>query len=329
MNRGGIAAFGHATLANPGQAHARTSPAAEANQQGEAQARSVFGLRRGIAGPGDVVLAVGCAAIAIPTLVRVALEGWTTEQGAHGPIVFVTGLWLLARSWPAARPFARPGNAFVVALGALLLPLYFLARVSGFVQIEGFLAYGLLLVAAYSRVGLPALRRMLFPLFYLVFVFPFPDTVVDGLTLPLKMLISQAAAATMDMFGYPVGRQGVMLLIGQYELLVAAACAGLNSLVSLSALSLLYINLRHGDRIGRALAFAALILPIALLANFVRVIILLLLTYHFGESAAQGFMHDFAGLVMFAVALLALGVADLGLQRLGRRRGGAAMVPSA
>lgn len=267
-------------------------------------------------GPADLVLLLGCAAIAVPTMVRVAQEGWSTDQGGHGPIVFFTGFWLIWRSWPQARPLARRGSLAIVALlVVLLMPAWYLARITAVIQLEGFLTYSLVLTAAYSRVGAPALRRMLFPLFYFTFVFPFPNTIVDAVTLPMKIGISHASAWLLALFGYPVGAQGVMLQIGQYQLLVAAACAGLNSIVSLSALSLLYIHLRYGDRLGYALAFAALVVPIALLANFVRVLILLLLTYHFGESVAQGYMHTFAGLVMFAVALLALGACDWVLQR--------------
>lgn len=279
--------------------------------------------RQPLALPGlsNLVLLAGCAAIAVPTLVRVAQQGWTTEQGAHGPIVFFTGLWLLWRSWPAAAELARPGQTAVVAfLLAVLLPAWFLSRITAAIQIEGFLTYGLVLTAAYARIGAAALRRMLFPLFYFAFIFPVPSTVVDTLTLPMKIGISRFSVWLLALLGYPVGGQGVMLQIGQYQLLVAAACAGLNSIVSLGALSLLYIHLRYGDRLGYAFGFAALIIPIALLANFVRVLILLLLTYHFGEHAAQGYMHTFAGLVMFTVALVALGGVDLLLRRLDSRR---------
>jgi exosortase len=277
----------------------------------------------------DILLLSGCAAVFLPTLVRTAQEGWNTEQGAHGPIVFVTGLWLLTRTWREAAGLAERGMGWLVALLVVaLLPAWYLSRITALIQLEGFLAYGLVLTAAYSRIGGPALRRMLFPLFYLAFIFPFPDTVVDTLTLPMKIGISHASAWFLALFGYPVGGQGVMLQIGQYQLLVAAACAGLNSIVSLGALSLLYIHLRYGDRLGYALVFAILIIPIAMLANFVRVLILLLLTYHFGEHAAQGYMHTFAGLVMFSVALAALGAADLLLQRFGPAHRTARPVPA-
>ena len=94
-----------------------------------------------------------------------------------------------------------------------------------------------------------------------------------------------------------------MIVIGQYELLIAAACSGLNSIISLSALALFYVYIRHQANPLYALLLVITVIPIALMANFVRVLILILLTYYGGDAAGQGFMHYFAGIVMFAVAL--------------------------
>ena len=114
----------------------------------------------------------------------------------------------------------------------------------------------------------------------------------------------------LGQLNYPIGGQGVMIYIGQYELLVAAACSGLNSIISLSAISLFYIYVRHQADWRYAALLVLLIVPVALLANFIRVLILILLTYHSGEAVAQGFLHNFAGVFMFAVALIAIYLAD-------------------
>ncbi len=98
--------------------------------------------------------------------------------------------------------------------------------------------------------------------------------------------------------------------IGQYQLLVAAACAGLNSIISLSVLATFYIYIRHAGDLARALVLAVFIVPVAMAANFVRVLILILLTYHAGEAAAQGFLHNFAGMTMFVAALLIMFAID-------------------
>jgi exosortase len=102
----------------------------------------------------------------------------------------------------------------------------------------------------------------------------------------------------------------VTIYIGQYQLLVAAACAGLNSIVTLGALCLFYVYLRHRSNFAAFLVISVAAIPIAMFSNFIRVLALVLITYYFGESAAQGFVHDFAGLLMFAVALLTMFAID-------------------
>ncbi len=110
------------------------------------------------------------------------------------------------------------------------------------------------------------------------------------------------------------------IFVGQYELLVAAACSGLNSIISLTAISLFYVYLRHQARWRYALFLVLLVVPIALLANFMRVIILILLTYYAGEATAQGFLHNFAGLFMFAIALVTIFAIDELVRPLWQRR---------
>jgi exosortase len=253
------------------------------------------------------ILALGVAALMLPTLVNVARQSWSTEQGAHGPIVLITGLWLISRDWEAARAVARPGSGTLTAvLLALLLPLYAFARITDIVEIEGAAMYGSLLVAAYGLWGGAALRRLWFPLVYLLFVFPPPDTLFAMLTQPLKIAISQTAVSILHALGYPVAGSGVTIQIGPYEMLVAAACAGLNSLISLTALGLFYTYMRHSANLRYMALLVVFILPIAAFANLVRVLILLLLTYYGGEAAGQGFLHEIAGLTMFLVALLCI-----------------------
>jgi exosortase len=154
------------------------------------------------------------------------------------------------------------------------------------------------------------MRRIWFPLFYLAFVFPPPETLVAIATIPMKAGISEAAVRLLSLLGYPIGSAGVTVYIGQYQLLVAAACSGLNSIISLSAISLFYIYLRHQADWRYALLLVVLIVPVALFANMVRVLMLILLTYHAGEAAATGFLHKSAGLVTFSAALLVIFAID-------------------
>ncbi len=145
---------------------------------------------------------------------------------------------------------------------------------------------------------------------YTVFLIPLPGWVLDTLTQPLKIFVSDVTTWLLAAVGYPITQVGVTLYIAQYQLLVEDACAGLNSIISLTAVGLFYIYLLHNASWRYSLLLLAFVLPVAIAANIVRVIILVLITYYFGDEAAQGYLHDFAGIVTFVSALLLIFLLD-------------------
>lgn len=238
---------------------------------------------------------------------------WEEEAYSHGPIVAVIVLWLIART--ERPPLAVPSLA-VHAGGWVLLTVGAAAYASGrivaipFVEVLGLvpIAAGLLLIAG----GTAALRRYGFPLVFLLFLVPLPDFALEAVTGSLKNKVSYLTEFVLHQAGYPIARSGVVLSIGQYQLLVADACSGLNSLFSLTAMGLLYLHLMRYRSVARNLVLLAAIVPIAVASNLLRVMSLVLITYHLGDDAGQGFMHGFAGMFLFVVALLML----FGLDRL-------------
>lgn len=267
-----------------------------------------------------LLLLAGLAIVVVPTMAFVAKVSWSTESGAHGPIVLCTGLWLLWRLWPEARPLMAPPPPLMAALAlSVTLPLYLVSRIAQIVEIQGYLMYGVVLATIYAVIGLQSMRQLWFPLLYLAFMFPLPDTLVAALTGSLKTTISHGAVALLYQFGYPIGSAGVSIQVGQFQLLVAAACSGLNSIVALTSISLFYVYIRHQADWRYAVLLTLLILPVAVFTNFVRVLILILLTYHAGDAAAQGFLHNFAGLTMFSIALLTIFGLDSAIEPIWRR----------
>jgi exosortase len=255
----------------------------------------------------NLVLAVGCIALVAPTMLQVARETWSTEQGGHGPLVLATGIWALRRELKAKKPDANPGKLLPSLLMlAFSLALFIVARITGILEIEAFAMYGVLISGAYFVVGGTVIKSIWLPLIYLAFALPPPDTVVAAITQPIKIAISSWAVTILHAVGYPIASSGVTIQIGQYELLVAAACAGLNSIMTLTALCLFYVYLRHRSNPIAFLVIAIAAIPVAVVSNFVRVLVLVLVTYYLGDAAGQGFLHDFAGLVMFSIALLAI-----------------------
>lgn len=259
----------------------------------------------------EVVLAIGCALLVLPTMYEVATQTWTMEQGGHGPLVLATGLWAIWRELKGKNIERRPGR-LAIGLPCLLLCLlgFVAARITGILEVEDFAMYGSVISAAYLIFGGRIIRTIWFPLVYLAFALPPPDTVVAFVTQPIKVAISSWAVSVLQHLGYPVASSGVTIQIGQYELLVAAACAGLNSIVTLTALCLFYVYLRHRSDPLAFLVIAVAAIPVAIVANFVRVLALVLITYYFGDAVAQGFVHDFAGLLMFTVALVTVFAID-------------------
>ena len=256
-------------------------------------------------------LVIGVAAMAVPTIISLGQGPWQQESGVHGVIVLVTGLWLVLRRWEDIVARRSPGNPLITAgLLALALPAYVGGRAFDYISIE---TAALLLAAVavmHQYWGMAALRLLWFPILYLGFVVPLPGWFLDTITLPLKVLVSEIVTGVLSLFGYPVGRMGVTLYIGSYQLLVEDACAGLNSLVSLSAIGLFYVYLIRGSNPVYSLLLLAMVLPIAVAANCVRVAALVLITYYLGNAMAQGYLHNFAGMVTFVSALLFIFLLD-------------------
>ncbi|WP_417070243.1 exosortase B [Niveibacterium terrae] len=231
---------------------------------------------------------------------------WSSSEQGHGPIVLGISVWLLYRAWPeVSKPDAlRPCPAIawpLIASGALC---YVLGRSQDILIFEvGSLIptlAGLVLLFG----GVRQLRTIWFALFFMLFMIPLPGALVDALTQPMKLAVSHVAEQVLFALDYPIARTGVMLQIGPYQLLVADACAGLHTLFTLESLGLLYLNLVRHSSLFRNTALAILIVPISFCANVIRVIVLTLVTYHFGDEAGQGFLHGFAGMVLFISALL-------------------------
>lgn len=267
-------------------------------------------------------LILGLSILIGPTMLSVADQFWSKEAGVHGPIVLATAIWLLVRQRAALLELKSPGNALIAWGGfALMLPIYVFGRAFDYLSIEVAALLGILLFVFYNYFGFRACKHVWFPIFYLGFLIPPPGWLIDVLTSGLKTFVSWAAMHIIDVMGYPVARIGVTLYVAQFQLLVEDACSGMNSIVSLTSVSLFYIYLLHSTSWRYALFLTFWILPIAILANVIRVLMLVLITYHLGNEAAQGFLHNTAGMVMFVIALLGIFAVDRMLAPLFHKKG--------
>lgn len=261
-------------------------------------------------------VAFGCVAFGFlllygPTYWDLAHTIWASDEQGHGPIILAVSAWLLfEKRHELAALDSRPSiwlGSLVLGFGLLL---YVFGRSQAIIMFEGASQIAVLAAILLFFKGVPAVKAAWFPLFFLLFMVPLPSILVGAVTGPLKSAVSAVAGSLLYALGYPIGRSGVILTIGQYQLLVADACAGLNSMFTLEALGLLYMNLMKYTSAARNITLAVLLIPISFAANIVRVIILVLVTYYFGDAAGQGFVHGFAGMVLFMVALVLMLIVD-------------------
>ena len=258
-----------------------------------------------------VPITLGLLALFVPTYLSLARTVWATDEQGHGPIILLVSMWLL---WRRRTEFVALPESPALFSGLLLLSfglmLYFLGRTQQLDTFEVLSQILLLMSCLLLLKGGAALKLMVFPLFFMIFMIPLPSILVQTVTTPLKAGVSYVAEFLLYGFGYPVARSGVIISVGQYQLLVADACAGLNSMFTLEALGLLYMNIIGHTSIARNATLALLLIPISFVSNVIRVMILILVTYHLGDEAGQGFVHNLAGMVLFFVALTLMLLTD-------------------
>ena len=257
-----------------------------------------------------------------PALIALGDGYWSTAQGAQGPIILMTGGWALTWDLSRNRTLHAPGStALTVILLLVAIAFYVLARMMGMLTLECLAALAGVVAILFHQFGGRALRAAWVPLVYLLCLVPPPFTLSLQLTRALKLALSDWSVVLLDILGYRVAFSGSALYIDQYEVVMEAACSGLNSLFSLAAIGFFYVFWQRRGDWGHAMCLMLLVVPLAILANLVRVVLLLALVQRFGPAILDSMLHPMAGFAMFVVALSLLVFADLTGRRLRGLRG--------
>ncbi len=263
---------------------------------------------------------------------RVFAELWhvwrTNDNYSHGPLVPVAAA---ALAWRRRRVLAalpvRPAawGTLVVAAGCALQMLGLRADVFA---LQAASIVVLITGLTLTFFGATVTRALAFPLAFLVFMLPFPPIVVNQVSFWLKEITVRLATWWAETLGANLQRSGMTIFLTSGELRMENPCSGLRSLVSLLATGALFAHLQPGGRARRAVMLVAAV-PIAMLGNAVRTTLLILIAHYLGVGAVRGLLHDVSGVMVYAVALVAM----LGLRALlaprRTRDGGAVAAPGA
>lgn len=231
---------------------------------------------------------------------------WVSDDNySHGFIVPLVAAWFIYDNWDGIKTSRADGSNLglpVLLLGIVQLLLgwmateYYNMRLSLIVVLSGIILY---------LFGREVFRKLKLSLAYLILMIPLPYIVYDAVAFPLKLFVSWCSVHIIKLMGYAVLREGNIISFPNIVLEVADACSGLRSLVSLIALSVTFAVIFLKGNFSRwLLVFSSV--PVAVATNIFRVVVTGILAFHYGRSAAEGFFHEFAGMVIFFIAMILL-----------------------
>jgi exosortase len=252
-----------------------------------------------------VTLGILVLALYFSVIVELVHDWIIDENYSHGFLIPLVSAFFIWRKRERLRTIKRSSSGIglvVVVLGFLLFILgsigaeYFTQRLSLLVVIGGLVLY----LGGRGMAG-----GLLFPMLYLVFMIPVPYVLYYSISFPLELLASSLTSGVVSLLGIPIIKEGNILHLQNTTLQVVDACSGLRSLLSLSALAaaLAYVTQRT---LVKGIILFLVAVPVAIGANILRLSMTAILASLGGEQMAQGFLHQFSGVAVFAFAVVSL-----------------------
>lgn len=228
------------------------------------------------------------------------------ELAQHAPLVFGIVVFLLYRDRKALRQLFREksdnGSVFLFLTGlsmnvsGQILGIMYLSQLSFPLTIYGMILY---------LHGPLAARRLIFPLFFILFAFPIPGKIYFEVVFPLKLFVTKAATIILAAVGQDVKSEGNIIKISSTVIGVSDACSGLNSLMAMLTLSIFYTKMTLRRTIHKSVVIL-LMFPTVMAVNVVRVVATCLIAVTWGDELASGKLHTFWGIFVFTASVLGM-----------------------
>jgi len=260
------------------------------------------------------VLAAAFAALYYDVIAKMVNDWIIDDNYSHGFLIPpIAGYLIWQKRNGLSKAFDFPSNMGLLFLaGGLLVFLVgklgaelFTMRFSMLIVI-----WSLVLFMAGWRIG----RQTFIPISYLGFMIPLPAIIWNQIAFPLKLFATALAANAISLIGIPIFREGNILHLSNTTLEVVDACSGLRSLTSLLALSGAFALITQHSFVKKWILFLSAV-PIAILVNIIRLTGTAALAHKYGEKVAQGFLHEFSGIIIFVLAILFLYLVHVLLQK--------------
>jgi exosortase len=246
-----------------------------------------------------------------PVFYQLYRARWETIDYTHAYFILPVSLWLVWRKRKELKQLASKaaklratGYGLSLALLILGLLMFIFGWRQEYLSISTLSLIPLLFGLSGFLYGGQVAKHLLFPILYLLLMVPPPLGVLDSITIPMRYGISVVSASILQLFHYPITRDGLLLSIGGHEIYMGAPCSGFRSLITMISLGLAYAYVIKGT-FQKKLALISSIVPLALFGNLVRIVGMCLVTFYMGVEAGKHY-HDTSGFVIFLVLIFGL-----------------------
>lgn len=239
------------------------------------------------------------------SVLKLLVYQWYNDADySHGFLVPLLSAYLIWQRRDKLRQVPRHSSWWGMVIVAFSLGLLFLGSLGAELSLARLSMLGTLCGLIVYFAGGAMLRAMAFPIAFLLFAIPIPVVVYNEIVFPLQFIASKFATRVLEILNlFPVMREGNVLILPHMSLEVVEACSGIRSLMSLLALAAGYGYLVEKSVAVRWFLIVAMI-PLAIISNGTRVMITAIMANYIGPKAAEGFMHEFSGWVIFVVATI-------------------------
>ena len=232
-------------------------------------------------------------------------QSWISHSNnSHGLLVPLISLYFVVKKRDSID-FEKDGSYFGCALLVLSMLIYLLSYSGGIFFPARLMIPLSLLCLVWSTLGMENLKTVLFPIFFLIFMIPVPDSILNLVSLPLQLIATDISALIIRSASIPVYQEGNLLYFAHAQLEVAEACSGIQSIMALTMLSVILVYISNMKKV-KCLILILSAIPIAFAANVMRVSATGIIAHFYGDGIARSFLHDISGIVVFLIGLLAL-----------------------
>jgi exosortase A len=196
--------------------------------------------------------------------------------------------------------------ALLIHIGSVWTHVFF---TSGFSILLLFIGLSLYLF------GLEFTKKISFPLGFLIFMFPLPMGAISVFSFPLKLMVANFGTSLLNLFGFPIFREGAIVHLARTTLTIDDPCSGIRSLISLLALGALIAYISNMSLLRKMILFISTI-PIAIFTNVLRVCALILAANWLGSQWAmpEHWFHTASGMGVFGISLILIFLTMRGLE---------------